>query len=1137
MTQKKISADLLKAVSGIMKDSATTYNEQQKVANEKLLSKYDNQVARPLNQEEAQAGANQVRAKDGRIFGSIMDVYSNSLKKEQANHAERKEYIERQYQKIGGVRPIDEATETKKKHKDLAALAEPKDKVTRKDVLVARGVFAKEAVQKSDVPAYLRKQKGEKPLTLADVKGPRPDSISSKEGLAKLRNEENEAETSMSEGYGSVMYVNKPGHPLHGQKVTVGGTAKMPHKDGGGSHTEIRTSEGKPTSIGHTYLSATAPKSIEESEQIDELSKETLKSYTRKVADIISGNNSKVASKARISNYVKAQNKILAKESWESSDKDTFKHKEGGDVGLEKELYTGGKDSYRITHTVFKLNKKNPRSGGDFHATVLHTGPEKEMRKKYNELKASLSESVEAIDELKKSTLGSYINKAKHSVASTAYRLGAKQEQGDTTNKFANRLVGMNKAVKRLTKEEAEEVTEATHILSGATEFMAKHAKAALEKVGAKITKITDDEDSGTSEYHVSHSQRDRILHASKELEKKGKESYGGLLTKEGFDVPFKSPLAPTKHNNNYSGTFKVNKPGHPLHGQEVKVHMAARSGGAVHVKPVGASSDVKTQKLHADDLDRNDVKENAEVFAKQQAAAAHEAEMAKHRAAKKKADREAAEHEAAARKHEADGKLHKARGDNSYYHANADVDRDRSDAHFKSPSWKMHQDAMDQLHKDADVRRHLDKKRGEANIEAKKEFSKLINDTIKKTLHKESIDESIDESVIASVKHGIYTIAAHAAKFTGDKNTKFGPMRDLKSNPDRLASLNITGKNENRPRQTTHVTVRNRKTGESAHFHVSPNSIQDYGRSADLQPPQKKSVEHFKVLKDYLTGATNESYEQVDEKITYDEHGNKIGGGIYGQGIDLNKPVKPKTPEERQAAAARIDAAMKQAKASMGKKSNPGSGPVKNANEEVEIEEARSSAERLAVAKQMYDSAMKSARSPAERAQAKETYDNVVKRLTTEATDLRAHKVSVTVSDPHHTMASKRKETVEKRVVVKADDKKNAIVKAKEFYEKKGYKVHGAEYHSVQPKSMMKVEETDTPGNSYEHQCAVHVKHAKLGEGRTLPTQHADINEEGQIEWYDVMFESGIVRVPTVELDILVSESHMHTKRKKGMK
>jgi hypothetical protein len=53
----------------------------------------------------------------------------------------------------------------------------------------------KEEMQKADVPAYLRKQKGESPLTVADVKGPRKDSISSKENLAKARNEEVEQVT------------------------------------------------------------------------------------------------------------------------------------------------------------------------------------------------------------------------------------------------------------------------------------------------------------------------------------------------------------------------------------------------------------------------------------------------------------------------------------------------------------------------------------------------------------------------------------------------------------------------------------------------------------------------------------------------------------------------------------------------------------------------------------------------------------------------------------------------------------------------------------------------------------------------------------------------------------------------------
>jgi hypothetical protein len=46
-----------------------------------------------------------------------------------------------------------------------------------------------ETVRKSDVPAYLRKAKGDTPLTVADVKGPKKDSISAPQNLAKNRNE------------------------------------------------------------------------------------------------------------------------------------------------------------------------------------------------------------------------------------------------------------------------------------------------------------------------------------------------------------------------------------------------------------------------------------------------------------------------------------------------------------------------------------------------------------------------------------------------------------------------------------------------------------------------------------------------------------------------------------------------------------------------------------------------------------------------------------------------------------------------------------------------------------------------------------------------------------------------------------
>ncbi len=68
------------------------------------------------------------------------------------------------------------------------------------------------------------------------------------------------------------------------------------------------------------------------------------------------------------------------------------------------------------------------------------------------------------------------------------------------------------------------------------------------------------------------------------------------------------------------------------------------------------------------------------------------------------------------------------------------------------------------------------------------------------------------------------------------------------------------------------------------------------------------------------------------------------------------------------------------------------------------------------------------------------------------------------------------------------------------------------------------------------KHMCASKVMHKEWKEGRTLFSQHAEPNEIGLIEWYDVMFDHGIEKkVPTRDLEIMVSESHMsHSKKKK---
>jgi len=73
---------------------------------------------------------------------------------------------------------------------------------------------------------------------------------------------------------------------------------------------------------------------------------------------------------------------------------------------------------------------------------------------------------------------------------------------------------------------------------------------------------------------------------------------------------------------------------------------------------------------------------------------------------------------------------------------------------------------------------------------------------------------------------------------------------------------------------------------------------------------------------------------------------------------------------------------------------------------------------------------------------------------------------------------------------------------------------------------------ERDTPG---QHSCAVHVKHSTFGEGKALYSQHAEPDEAGLIEWYDIMFEHGIEKqVPTSDLEVLEAMSHGNHKGKK---
>jgi len=68
------------------------------------------------------------------------------------------------------------------------------------------------------------------------------------------------------------------------------------------------------------------------------------------------------------------------------------------------------------------------------------------------------------------------------------------------------------------------------------------------------------------------------------------------------------------------------------------------------------------------------------------------------------------------------------------------------------------------------------------------------------------------------------------------------------------------------------------------------------------------------------------------------------------------------------------------------------------------------------------------------------------------------------------------------------------------------------------------------------EHYCAKHVYSELFGEGQVVEGDHAEPNESGHVEWYNVQFDHGIEKVFTEDIEIMMAEYHANHKRKKRM-
>jgi len=69
------------------------------------------------------------------------------------------------------------------------------------------------------------------------------------------------------------------------------------------------------------------------------------------------------------------------------------------------------------------------------------------------------------------------------------------------------------------------------------------------------------------------------------------------------------------------------------------------------------------------------------------------------------------------------------------------------------------------------------------------------------------------------------------------------------------------------------------------------------------------------------------------------------------------------------------------------------------------------------------------------------------------------------------------------------------------------------------------------TEGKS--HNCATHVEHSKWGKGECVSESHAEPDENGNVAWYNVIFEHGTEKVNTDDVKVVKSSHHMHASHK----
>jgi len=147
-------------------------------------------------------------------------------------------------------------------------------------------------------------------------------------------------------------------------------------------------------------------------------------------------------------------------------------------------------------------------------------------------------------------------------------------------------------------------------------------------------------------------------------------------------------------------------------------------------------------------------------------------------------------------------------------------------------------------------------------------------------------------------------------------------------------------------------------------------------------------------------------------------------------------------------------------------------------------------------------------------------------------------HRVSVTVSDPQHTMASKRGDKVEKRIRVLAKDESSAVELARHHYKKQGYKVHDANHIGiVEAVGLDDKEEVEQVTESFKDlKSAISHASAKVKTHRDpddgievykLKSGGYDVNHTMNSSGRNALIKSGAKHLGTVSRDAKMNVTH----------